>query len=233
MILIQIPPDSEDRLVESDNSFSNISKQSQYYTVQPLRSINKITKLYRESFSKDEHKQIYGRDWNIGEIYFKFLLELGISRHQKVLDIGCGAGRLGGHLIKYLNPGNYIGVDKHIYALQAFKFMAEELKLEVKLPLISYADLKLGKDRIYAFSNSCDYVIDAFTLSHLSEQEMIDAFTTMHELLAPTCKLVSLSDSRKILEMGLSMGWSLDNAYTVTHKFQKDRNPDEWLVFSR
>lgn len=233
MINIQIPPDSENRVVESDMSLTDISIKSKFYFEKPLRSINEITKVYRESFSKDEHKKLYGREWNIGEIYFKFLLELGISHHDRVLDIGCGAGRLGGHLIKYLNPGNYIGVDMHIYALQAFKFMAEELKLEDKLPLISYADLKLEKDRIYAFSNSCDYVIDAFVLSHMSEPELIDAFTTMYELLTPVCRLVSLSDSRKILEIGLGMGWSLDNAYTVTHQFQKDCKPDEWLVLSK
>ena len=61
----------------------------------------------------EEHHRWYGRPWCIGRSYFDFLLGRGLERGHRVLDFGCGAGRLGIWLIGHLEAGQYNGVDHH------------------------------------------------------------------------------------------------------------------------
>lgn len=42
---------------------------------------------------------------------FLFLKNKGLKPHHKFLDLGCGTLALGNYLIKYLDKGNYIGMD--------------------------------------------------------------------------------------------------------------------------
>jgi ubiquinone/menaquinone biosynthesis C-methylase UbiE len=47
-----------------------------------------------------------------GEEFFKYFVELGgLKPHHKVLDVGCGIGRMAIPLIKYLESGSYEGFD--------------------------------------------------------------------------------------------------------------------------
>jgi len=54
-----------------------------------------------------------GNFQNIGNEFFRYLIELGgLQPHHKVLDVGCGIGRLAVPLTQYLNAkGGYDGLD--------------------------------------------------------------------------------------------------------------------------
>lgn len=68
-----------------------------------------------------------GGMWDeIGNLQFNFLVANGLQPHQKLLDIGCGSLRGGVHSIKYLNDGNYYGIDMKQWLLTA--------AVEVELP---------------------------------------------------------------------------------------------------
>lgn len=56
--------------------------------------------------------QRYSDFWEAGISSFSYYQDLlKISPHHKIVDYGCGSLRLGAHFIKYLNPGNYWGLD--------------------------------------------------------------------------------------------------------------------------
>lgn len=66
------------------------------------------------------HREFVGAMWDeIGELQFKFMVEYGLKPHHKLLDLGCGALRGGVHFVRYLDPGNYYGVDCNASLLEA------------------------------------------------------------------------------------------------------------------
>lgn len=48
----------------------------------------------------------------IGEEFFQYFLDIaGLKPHERVLDVGCGAGRMARPLTRYLQGGGYDGID--------------------------------------------------------------------------------------------------------------------------
>jgi|TARA_B100001093_G_scaffold454446_1_gene463784 SAM-dependent methyltransferase len=48
----------------------------------------------------------------MGQEHYEYLIENGLQSHHVFLDIGCGAMRTGQHIIPFLNPNNYFGIDR-------------------------------------------------------------------------------------------------------------------------
>lgn len=48
------------------------------------------------------------------EFQFQFLLDQGLQKTDKLMDIGCGTLRGGIPMIEYLNIGNYYGMDLRV-----------------------------------------------------------------------------------------------------------------------
>ena len=47
----------------------------------------------------------------VGRLGFTVLLQEGLRPSSRVLDVGCGALRLGYWLLRFLDPGRYFGID--------------------------------------------------------------------------------------------------------------------------
>lgn len=59
------------------------------------------------------HRDYVGGLWEeIGRLQVDFLVAQGLEPAHCLLDIGCGALRGGVHFIRYLDRGNYLGLDK-------------------------------------------------------------------------------------------------------------------------
>ena len=79
-----------------------IMKPSAYYDPDALQ---------RET-SAERHRDAIGGLWDeLGELQLQFLRDQGMQPHHRLLDIGCGALRLGVRAIDYLNPQHYFGSD--------------------------------------------------------------------------------------------------------------------------
>ena len=66
------------------------------------------------------HEQAVGGHWDsVGRLQMRFLLDHGVQPHHRVLDVACGSFRLGRHLLPYLAPGRYTGVDGDFELLAA------------------------------------------------------------------------------------------------------------------
>jgi hypothetical protein len=68
-------------------------------------------------------------------LLFHFLVKEGLRPDHVFLDIACGSPRAGRLLIPYLDPDNYLGIDKHAVLIEAGKTKEIESDvLEAKHP---------------------------------------------------------------------------------------------------
>lgn len=65
-----------------------------------------------QALADGEHRDWVGGMWEeIGRMQFEFLRDQGLRRQDRVLDLGCGCFRGGVHIVDYLDPGRYYGID--------------------------------------------------------------------------------------------------------------------------
>lgn len=68
--------------------------------------------LIRQAVGRGEHRGSVGGFWDeIGQLQRDFLVSRGLEHDAYVVDIGCGCLRAGIHLVEYLSPNHYYGVD--------------------------------------------------------------------------------------------------------------------------
>lgn len=68
----------------------------------------------------NHHRDVIGGLWDeVGTLQMKFLLEQGLSPDHCLLDVGCGALRLGVKAIEYLAPDRYYGTDLNEVLIRA------------------------------------------------------------------------------------------------------------------
>ncbi len=67
-----------------------------------------------------------------GELALKFLIEEGLERESLVLEIGCGCLSAGAPLIRWLEPGCYVGIEPNGWLVEAA--LAEMADLEERMP---------------------------------------------------------------------------------------------------
>jgi SAM-dependent methyltransferase len=105
-----------------------------------------------------EHREVVGGLWDeIGDLQCRFLIDHGLKPEHPLLDIGCGSLRGGMHFIRYLEAGNYIGVDINQSLLDAgFHIEAKAAELQDKMPrenLICLLDFEFDRlDRLFDFA---------------------------------------------------------------------------------
>lgn len=76
-----------------------------------------------------------GDNWDAhGKLQRDFLVSQGLKPSHRLLDIGCGTGRLARQVVPYLDRGNYYGVDIAEAALAAACELALEERWGERLP---------------------------------------------------------------------------------------------------
>ena len=93
----------------------------------------------------------------------ELLKSQGLKPEHKILDIGCGGGRLGHSLINYLNSGNYYGFDKQAGWIKNFKRDVANARLQDKNPTILNCDFNWPINRGIKF----DYAYAYSVFSHV------------------------------------------------------------------
>ncbi len=150
----------------------------------PLESID------FETLARDElHHRFYGGPWIRGRVNFDALKALGVMPSDRVLDVGCGAGRLGIWLIPYLDAGRYFGIEHHLGSLVAFS--AYEAALHELAP--KAASLMWDADfAAEGFGVVFDVIVDCSSLSCLPEREdVVRALKRLRRCSGPQTRLIS------------------------------------------
>ena len=79
------------------------------------------------------HRNYVGGQWlwdQVGKLQLDFLVERGLRPSHCLLDVGCGCLRAGRFFIKYLDAGNYLGLEKQEELVATG--LAEELERSIQ-----------------------------------------------------------------------------------------------------
>lgn len=88
-----------------------------------------------EQLREGEHRRRAGRLWRrIGKLQLEFLVTQGLEPGSRLLDLGCGPLRGGVRFIKYLEEGNYYGIDINESLLDVGYDIELSVELRTKLP---------------------------------------------------------------------------------------------------
>jgi len=118
--------------------------------------------------------------WELrGSFQLYFLKKMGLQPSCKLLDIGCGPLRAGIHLIKFLNQGNYCGVDYNESFIRAAKKIVEDKGLSEKKPTLH---------AVKNFDFSClngnfDFAIAFSVLNHCNRFQRHHFLKVVHKTL--------------------------------------------------
>jgi SAM-dependent methyltransferase len=94
----------------------------------------------------------------MGQAQIDFLLGRGLQPTDVMLDVGCGGLRGGLHFVRYLDPGNYVGVDKSQRMLDFGLAELDQAGLADRRPTLvcdsDFAFGALGREFDVAFAQS-------------------------------------------------------------------------------
>lgn len=130
------------------------------------------TWFYEAGFSQErieagDHRIATGGLWEeIGFQQLEYLIRLGLDPSHRLLDLGCGPLRGGVRFVKYLDAGNYFGIDVNRDLLAAGRWELASIGLDQKLPA---ANLRVGADfDATPFATRFDFVLAQALFPHLS-----------------------------------------------------------------
>lgn len=118
----------------------------------------------------------------IGQMQFDLLKAAGMTEDSQVLDIGCGSLRAGRHIIPFLNPGNYFGIEPNTWLIQeGIDNLFEPGVIEDKKPNFDYN----AKFDLTVFNCKFDYIIAQSIFSHLGPVKIKKCTASAKEVLKP------------------------------------------------
>lgn len=149
-----------------------------------MRGINSYGKeLTQEDIDKKTYRNFVGGLWEeLGQLQYNFLTEQGLKPFHKLLDIGCGCLRGGLHYIKYLEEGNYYGLDVNNSLIQAGILEIKEAGLEDKHPRLLVDD----QFRLEKFNENFDFMVSVSLFTHLPMNIIIRCLSEVKKHLKPS-----------------------------------------------
>jgi SAM-dependent methyltransferase len=110
-----------------------------------------------------------------------FLRRMGLQRHHRLLDLGCGTLRGGVPLIGFLDPEHYTGVDVRGDVLEDGRMELREHGLEDKRPRLVLASSLEGLDLGERFDIAWAFSV----LIHMDDDVLDDAIAAVARHLQP------------------------------------------------
>lgn len=142
--------------------------------------------LSADEIERKEHRTFVGGFWEeLGDLQLSFLIEHGLLPQHTLVDIGCGALRGGIPIARYLDAGNYHGVDINASLIEAGLREIEESKLIGK-------DLQLltsEKFELRSFGKQFDYAIAISLFTHLPMNHIVRCLVETKHVLKPGARL--------------------------------------------
>lgn len=138
--------------------------------------------LTRDDINKNVHRGFIGGRWKqLGQLQLNFLKKHGLKPSHKLLDIGCGCLRGGIHYIKYLDKGNYYGLDVNRSLIEAGIQEIHKESLSAKQSVL-LVDNQFRLDR---FGENFDFMVSISLFSHLPMNIIIRGLCEARKHLKP------------------------------------------------
>jgi len=134
----------------------------------------------------------------IADLQFEFIRDRGLTPHDKLIDVGCGALRGGSRFIRYLAPDRYYGIDKHIELI--IYGVEREIGIEVfreKMPHFAISDCfefeKMGTGFTFGIAQSL--------FTHLAAKDILACLMNLQSVVAPQCRFyATFFEARAVYE---------------------------------
>jgi Sulfotransferase family len=133
------------------------------------------------------HRSYVGGQWErVGRLQFDYLCSQGLEPGHCLLDIGCGSLRGGVHFVSYLDPGNYLGLDKE----QELVDRGIELELGPELFRLKAPEFVISSSFEFSrFSKRPDYAIAQSLFSHLTRDDIASCLEKLRAFVNPGTRL--------------------------------------------
>lgn len=126
------------------------------------------------------HRRFVGGLWDeIGRLQFDFMASRGLMPSSKLVDVGCGALRGGVHFVRYLDDGNYYGIDLNKSLLKAGKQELREAGLGDKRVHLQQTD----QFDATGFGVQFDFGISVSLITHLTANQIIYCFMQIRRVM--------------------------------------------------
>ena len=125
-------------------------------------------KWLQEVVKAGKHREVVGGAWDeIGQLQFEFLKSEGLEPGHTLLDVGCGSLRGGVHFVRYLDPGNYFGIDMNEPLLAAgYDIELKNAGIQDRLP--RHHLVCTGNFRLDDFTGDFDFAVAQSLFTHLT-----------------------------------------------------------------
>lgn len=135
--------------------------------------------------ARGAHRALIGGLWEeIGALQLQFMTAHGLLPRHSLLDVGCGCLRGGVHFIRYLEPGNYVGVDINPSLLEAgYDVELAIAGLQSRLPRANLACLREFEFR--RLSRRFDFALALSLFTHLPFNQIRLCLTRLTEAITP------------------------------------------------
>lgn len=141
--------------------------------------------LTPDEIAMAKHREMVGGMWEeIGHLQFEFLKLRGLLPEHTFLDVGCGSLRGGVHFIRYLNTGNYYGLDINSSLIEAGKMELASVGLSDKQPNLLVND----KFEFSRFTVQFDFALALSVFTHLFINHIARCLVEVQNVLNPEGK---------------------------------------------
>jgi len=167
-----------------------------------------------EELLREDHHRYYGRPWIMGRYYADALVVFGLKQSERVLDIGCGAGRTGCQLIPRLEPGRYFGIDAHLRSLIAFagyEIFVHNLKPRMPRLLLS------RNFEFEAFGGTFDVALDFSVTHHLPQESVSHCYKKLRSVMDAGGRAYLVALPRISLDEMEALGFQLNRTRTIRY----------------
>lgn len=130
-----------------------------------------------------KHRDAIGGMWDeIGALQFDFMRTHGLQPTHTLIDIGCGALRGGIHFARYLNAGNYFGLDINASLIRGGEREIKAAGLTDKRPQLLVDD----QFDLPRFGRTFDYGIAVSVFTHLYMNNIARCLVQMQKVMLPS-----------------------------------------------
>ena len=157
-----------------------------------------------------------------GKTGFEHLVTFGLRQDHVCVDYGCGTLRLGVHIINYLPPGHYWGLDIDTYLLEEGKKLIGSTLLSEKRPHLHVIS---PESVAAAAKHKPHFLVSAKVLIHVHPQELGDFFGNILTIIGGSGRAVIIGkwSSEETIQLS-ERSWA--HGLSQLHHLATSRNAD-------